>query len=209
MDNIVQNNLDQEAINTDEELAELSRKRDHKAFEVLMRRYMRQILNFSRQYAKTVEDADDIAQDTFLKVWKYIGKYTKGRAFRPWLYTIARNNALDHIKKKKALPFSDLDDTDNDLSFADTVEDTEPLASEIFDKTTDRVILTQIMESLHPDHKAILILHYHDNMTFDEIADVLGRPMNTVKSWHRRSLVKLKDKLHHYQQTPRNKPVNQ
>jgi RNA polymerase sigma-70 factor, ECF subfamily len=180
---------------SDEELAELSRKKDELAFQELMHRYMRHIFNFSRQYSKTAEDAEDIAQDTFFKVWKYIGRYTKGRQFRPWLYTIARNTALDFLKKKKAAVFSDLDDNDNDLQFADTLEDPEPLTPELLDKAAMADTVNGALKELHPDHRAVLLLHYREEMTFDEIALVVNRPMNTVKSWHRRALFKLRDIL--------------
>lgn len=182
----------------DEQLAELCRKQDDLAFQELMTRYVQPILNFARQYSKATEDAEDITQDTFLKVWKNIKYYTKGRTFRPWLYAIARNTALDQIKKKKALPFSDLDDKENDLSFADTIEDHEPLPPQLFEKKflTDK--LSEVLKVVHPDHRAVLILHYHEELTFDEIASIVGKPMNTVKSWHRRALIKLREELAHH-----------
>ena len=180
---------------TDEELADASKQKNERAFNELMHRYMRQIFNFSRQYTKTTEDAEDISQDTFYKVWKYIKKYSKGRQFRPWLYTIARNTALDFIKKKKATVFSDLDDTQNDLQFADTLEDTEPLPPDIFEQAVQNIKLNKALEQIHPDHRAILLMHYKEEMTFDEIASIINKPMNTVKSWHRRALIKLKELL--------------
>lgn len=183
---------------SDEELAEACKNKDESAFQELMHRYIRQIFNFCRQYAKSVEDAEDIVQDTFFKVWKYVGRYTSGRQFRPWLYTIARNTALDYIKKKKAAVFSELDDLANDLSFADTLEDTGPSPAELFGNAALAEKLAVALEELHPDHRAVLTLHYRENMTFDEIADVVGRPMNTVKSWHRRALLKLKGLLSHH-----------
>ena len=147
---------------------------------------------------RVLEDAEDITQDTFFKVWKNIKYYTKGRMFKPWLYAIARNTALDQIKKKKALPFSDLDDKENDLSFADTVEDHEPLPPQIFETNFLTGKLSDALEVIHPDHRAILILHYKEEMTFDEIASIVNKPMNTVKSWHRRALIKLREELAHH-----------
>ena len=180
---------------TDEDLALACKKHNEQAFAELMKRYVKQIYNFSRQYIRTSEDAEDVAQDTFFKVWKYIGQYSAGRKFRPWLFTIARNTALDFIKKKKALSFSDLDDDENDLRFADTLEDTEPLAPELFEAAEISGKLTAILEQIHPEHRAVLMMHYREGMTFEEIAVVVGKPMNTLKSWHRRALIKLKSLL--------------
>ncbi len=185
---------------SDEELAELCRKKDEQAFRVLMNKYLQSIFNFSRQYTKTTEDAEDITQDTFLKVWKYINLFTKGRLFRPWLYTIARNTALDFIKKKKAISFTDLADADSDTSFADTLSDDEPLPDELFAIANLVDKLEIVMDDIHPEHRAILIMHYREDMTFNEISTIIKKPMNTVKSWHRRALLKLRERLMHHNQ---------
>lgn len=183
------------SLKTDEELAQLCKEEDQRAFQELMRRYMRPIWNFVRQYAKSDEDAEDIAQDTFFKTWKNIRQFQSGRTWKPWLFTIARNTALDQLKKKKAAPFSDLDSTENELSFADTLADPEPLAPEIFETAALVGKLKNVLETLNPDHRAVLMLHYRDDMTFEEIARVVGKPMNTVKSWHRRALIRIKEML--------------
>jgi RNA polymerase sigma-70 factor (ECF subfamily) len=185
---------------TDEELAAECKGRDEQAFRELMGRYMRQIFNFARQYSKTNEDAEDITQDTFLKVWKYIGRYAEGRPFKPWLYTIARNTALDFLKKKRSASFSELGDIENDLPFADTVTDTGPLPDELFADAAMVEKLSEVMDDIHPDHRAILVMHYHEDMTFDEISVIINKPMNTVKSWHRRALIRLREKLMHHKE---------
>jgi len=180
---------------TDEQLAHLCQDKDPLALEELMHRHMKHIWNFVKQYVRAREDADDITQDSFFKAWKYMKTYSAGKKFLPWLFTIARNTALDHIKKKKALPFSDLDDVENDIPFADTISDSEPLPPEVFDTKDAVAKLTQALLVLHPDHRSVLTLHYQDGMTFDEIAEVLDKPMNTVKSWHHRALIKVRTEL--------------
>ena len=176
---------------TDEELVELSKKDDSKAFEELMGRYVIRIFNFSRQYAKNIEDAEDIAQDTFFKAWKYIRRFKKDKRFKTWLFTIARNTALDHIRKKKISLFSEFDNTEQDISFSETIESSEPLPSELFEKDENINIIKELLQTLHPDHRSVIMLHYEQEMTFEEIAEVMEKPMNTVKSWHRRALGQL------------------
>jgi RNA polymerase sigma-70 factor, ECF subfamily len=180
----------------DESLAEECKTGDDGAFHELMSRHLKHIFNFARQYVRTDPDAEDITQDAFFKAWKYIRRFKKGSRFRPWLFAIARNTALDHIKKKKAVSFSSLDDAENDMAFADTLADEEPLPPEIFAKAELADLLMATMAGLHPDHRAVLIMRYHDGMKFDEIAEIMDKPMNTVKSWHRRSLHKIRDILH-------------
>lgn len=182
---------------TDEELADATKKGNDEAYKALMLRYIRHIFNFARQYSKNDEDAEDIVQDSFFKAWKYIKLFDKGKMFRPWLFTITRNTALDHIKKKKAMSFSDLDDSNEEMSFADTLHDPEPLPYEIFEQRQLAKEVREALEVLHPDHRAVLIMHYHQEMTFEEIAEIMKKPMNTVKSWHRRALLKLRSSFVH------------
>ena len=184
---------------TDPELAEACKNSDDAAFKELMERHARPVFNFVRQYIKADDDIEDIVQDSFFKAWKHIKRFKKGRPWKPWLFAIARNTALDHIKKRRAAAFSTLDDADDDLAFADTIEDTEPLPPELFENAELAGELAAVMETLHPDHRAVLVMHYREELTFDEIAAVMGRPMNTVKSWHRRALRKIRPLLPHRQ----------
>lgn len=181
---------------TDEELVELCKKGDDNAFQELMRRYTRVIFNFTKQYTKNEQDTEDIVQDSFFKAWKSIKQFKAGNKFKSWMFTIARNTALDHTRKRKLLSFSELDDIENDLPFADTIEDTEPLQHEVFDQVNTAKEVMQLLEIVHPEHRAIMILHYQHEMTFEEISNMLKKPMNTIKSWHHRALVKIRDHLH-------------
>ncbi len=182
---------------TDYALIERSRAGEDQAFEELMRRYLQSVWYFARQYAKLEADTEDIVQDTFFKVWKNLKRFDPSKPFRPWLYTIARNTALDYLKKRRAFSFSDMDPDDSELSFEDTLESTEPTPLDIFEQKANQSILDESLEILHPEHRAVMIMHYQDGLTFEEIAVVVAKPMNTVKSWHRRALSKLKKHLMH------------
>lgn len=181
----------------DEELIRASQDGKDTAFRELMLRYMGPIFNFSRQYSKTDEDAEDITQDTFYKAWRHIKRFDANKAFKPWLYAIARNTALDHIKRKRASAFSELDSDETDMQFADTLEDDTPSPAEIFERQELALEIGSALNGLHPDHRAVLLMHYREELTFNEIADIMHKPMNTVKSWHRRALSKLRSMLMH------------
>ena len=204
--------------NTDEELVELAKEGDSEAFNILVRRHVDHIYNFVRQYTTHKEDADDITQEAFFKAWKHIKSFKKGKKFTTWLFTIARNSALDNIKKRKAFSFSDMDafgqsgsaggsggNSSENTGFAETLKDPEPLAPEIFERKELAHELTEAMDTLPPDWKAVLVMHYTDDMTFEEIAAVVSRPMNTIKSWHHRAVLKIRDILatHHKDETSR------
>ena len=187
---------------TDEILAKESAQGDDASFQELMRRFLTPVFNFSRQYVRAQAEAEDITQDTFLKVWKNIKKFNQGQKFKPWIFTIARNTALDHIRKRKAIPFSEIDTSDeygqenSAPQFSETLEDLEPIADELFEQTENTDKISVALEILRPEYRSVLMLHYAEDLTFEEIAIVMNNPMNTVKSWHRRALEILRNHLH-------------
>ena len=175
-------------IKSDEELVELAKKGDDASYQELMRRSLKPVYNFVYTYVRTPEETDDITQDTFFKAWKFINQFKSEKKWRPWIFTIARNTALDHIKKKRAVPFSNLDDKDSSLQFSENIEDTEPLADQLFENAQNATEISVALKTLRAEYQSVIMLHYHQELTFEEIASVMGTPMNTVKSWHRRAL---------------------
>ena len=168
---------------------------DDNEFKKLMIQHVQHVFHFARQYVRNNDDAEDITQETFFKVWKNIKKFKPGSKFKPWLFTIARNTALDHIKRKRASTFSEFNNNENDLAFTDTLASHEPSPQDDFEHAEITLELLEATNTLHPDHKAVMVMHYHQDMTFEEIAQVTGKPMNTVKSWHQRSILKLRTSI--------------
>jgi RNA polymerase sigma-70 factor (ECF subfamily) len=183
---------------SDEELVILAKNRDQFVFRILVKRYINKIYRFARSYNISSDDAEDIAQETFIKSWKKLQTFDPTFKFQTWLFTIARNTILDKLRKNKLLPFSFFENTDGEFYSSnpiDDVADSEVLADEIFDKTKDINKLQQSLAQLGSDERTIIVLHYEEELTFEEIGKILDKPMNTVKSLHRRSLIKLKEKL--------------
>lgn len=164
------------------------------ALAELIGHYMKPVYNFVYRFAgNNKEEAEDIIQETFFKMWRNLKKYRAGENFKTWLFTIARNTAYDHLRKKKNFVFSDFDT--EDALFEDTIADKEPLSDEIFALAESRELLAQAMSQLSPQFREVLILHYDHELTFDEIGKILDEPLNTVKSRHRRAVRALRDTL--------------
>lgn len=164
-------------------------------FEFLIEKYTPQIYGFLYRMIKSEPDADDITQDTFVKAWRKIGTYRVGENFRGWLFSIAHNTAIDWLRrKKKQYVFSDFD-RDEENSFLESIPDTLPLADELVARSQDAAAVQKYLEELSPQYREVLVLHYTNEFTFDEIGKMLHKPLNTVKSQHRRALAQLKDLL--------------
>jgi len=182
----------------DEQLVVDYLKGDEKSLEILIHRYLKPIYNFVYRYVGDKEQADDITQIVFVKAWKNLKKFhfrSNGSAFKIWIFQIAKNTALDFLRKKKTIPFSEFENTQGENIIMETLRDPLPLAPEILEKADIAKSLNGAMEKLSLTYRMVLFLHYNDHFTFREIAEILGEPLNTVKSQHRRALLILKKLL--------------
>lgn len=162
------------------------------SFDTLVHRYTTPLYHFAFRLTGNAQVAEDMVQETFVKVWKNLEKYDKNQVFRAWIFTIARNTITDYMRKKKTIPFSALS-RDEETPFEATISDNELLPDKTLKKIEDAQLLEKLLAHLPPDYQTVLVLHYQENMTFDEIGKVVGKPLNTVKSWHRRALLKLRE----------------
>lgn len=168
---------------------------DEKAFEILVRRWIRPVYNFVRTMIRDTREAEDITQEVFVKVWKNLKRYREGESFKAWLFSVARNTVIDHLRKKKDLSFSDLGKDGDETSIENTFADTGPLPDEVFANAEDAAKLKEAVAGLSAMHKEVLFLYYTEGMTFAEIGSALDAPLHTVKSRHRRALEVLRRRL--------------
>jgi len=166
---------------------------DGESFAALVDRHMPMVYKFAYRYAGNADATNDIVQDVFIKVWKNINKFDQQKNFKTWLLTITKNTALDFIKKKKAVPFSRIEDgeTDLDVFLAPYVEGPD-LPDELLSKKQTKAELEHMLQELNPSYRTVLLLRYAEHLKFREIADELHEPIDTIKSKHRRALIQLR-----------------
>ncbi len=180
--------------NTDQELIDLHLKGDQKAFNLLVKRYSKNIYNFAVKL-NNKNNAEDIVQEIFIKVWQKIKSFDQNKSsFKTWLFTIARNTIIDFSRKKKFLLFSDFFQKDEDTLY-ENIPDEQILPDEALQKLQDFQILKEIIDKLKPKYKEVVILHYQEDLTFEEISKILKKPLNTVKSQNRRALEQIRNLL--------------
>ena len=164
------------------------------AFEVLLNRHLKAVYNFIYQMIGDRPAVDDIVQEAFIKAWKNIKKFDRDKNFKTWIFTIAKNTAYDHIKKKKTIPFSRFLNEEGRSPLEEIGED-KILPDEILNRTDLARELEEKMEQIPVPYRIILILHYKEDLNFQEISEILGKPYNTIKSQHSRALKALKNIL--------------
>jgi len=169
----------------DQELIEKYLKGDEKALEILISKYLKPIYNFIFSYVQNQQDAEDLTQETFLKMWRNLKKFKKEKNFENWLFTIAKNTCFDFLRKKRK----------NLILNAENLEIVADLAPSLLEKMEKESLLEKLkkeIENLPFKMKEVINLHYNFGLNFREISEILGEPMNTVKSRHKRAISKLK-----------------
>jgi len=169
-------------------IAQYCQTGDRHLYETLIRRYEREIYNYLRRYIGNAELAEDAFQGTFLQVHLKCGQFDSARRFRPWLYAIATNQAIDIQRRNKRHRMVSLD-----RSTASTRDDREGGWSEriVGDAPDPRLTASQQEEgrwvhdavsSLGESMQQVVHLVYYQGMKYREAAEVLGIPVGTVKS---------------------------
>lgn len=168
----------------DERLITNYLKGDEKSLEVLIKKYLKSIYSFVYRYIGEADEAEDITQEVFVKVWRNIKKFDKQKIFKTWIFSIAKNASIDFLRKKKTIPFSNFENEKGENLFINTLADLTPFSP--------KLSLASILEKIPSKYRMVLFLRYNDHFTFREIAETLGESINTIKSRHRRGALLLK-----------------
>ena len=179
---------------TDEELVRAYREGEEEPLSILIARYLRAIYHFTYRYTRDVADAEDVTQEVFVKVWKNLRSYDDQIPFRNWIFSIAKNAAIDWMRRKRPLSFSELE-RETGADVGELFADAAPLPDEILARKKSGAMLREAVEKLPVTTQPVLRLRYDEDLTFREIADRLEKPLNTIKSQHRRALGFLKKLL--------------
>lgn len=160
---------------------------DERLLEVLVRRNLPLVLRYIRNFTGNADAAADIAQETFVKVWKNLRHYDPSRPFQSWLFTIAQRTAIDELRKRQAIPFSAIVGADG-VDLADMLATDLPSPLQSAQTAHMHASLATALHSMPSSHARIVQMHLTDDLTFAQIARRVGAPLNTVKSTYRRAL---------------------
>lgn len=186
---------------SDNQLIEAARGGDDEAFAEIVARYRNPITNYLYRFLNDYEEAVDLAQETFVRVYFAMGRYHTGYAFSTYIYRIATNLAISEIRKRKrrnVLSLTGLFQKDE----TDTTEyqppDSRPTPdANLLDDEKSRLIEKAIV-SLPPKYRAAIVLRDVEGLSYDEIAEIMGLGLGTTKSRINRARGLLKEKLKGY-----------
>ena len=178
-------------------LIERCKRGDIGAFNDLVRKYEKQVYNFAYRLTGNYDDANDVAQDAFLRVFNAIGTFRGDSSFSTWLFRITTNVFLDERKKAKAHPQTSLDEylELGESSVARQIEDPSPTPEAVLEESERAQILLKAVGDLPEYQRAMVTLYHSQQKSYEEIAEIMDLPIGTVKSRLNRARLALKEKL--------------
>jgi len=184
---------------SDEELLARFCRGQSEAFGVLVRRYERELYGYLRRYLGDSDLAEDVFQNTFLQLFIKKSQYEIGRPVRPWLYTIATNQAIDALRRANRHQTLSLDQNQKELpdgevrSLLELLETRGPGPVDQAQGEERRERVRAAVDRLPDFLRQVVILAYYQGLKYREIADILDIPVGTVKSRLHAALVKLQE----------------
>jgi len=162
-------------IGHDEELAALVQHGDADAFGQLVGLYEAKLKRYARKFLRFEDDIEDLVQDVFIKAYTNIQSFDVRRRFSPWIYRIAHNTFVNELKRKGARgdTLFDFDTVLPFLASPDTA-DAMTLSDEL------RTRLDALLDGLSPKYREVIILYYIEELSYEEMSDVLKIPVTTV-----------------------------
>lgn len=182
---------------TDEQLAANYLAGDEHALKALVERHLKPLYNFVYRFVGDAAAAEDIVQESFIKCWRNLKKFDSKKVFRTWLYQIAKNTAIDYLRKKQPGKLAALKDREGSEipEPASVIADDRPLISTVLEREETAEEVREAVAKLALPYKIILDLYYNSDLNFREISEVLGEPLDTVKSRHFRAIAQLRKLL--------------
>jgi len=177
---------------SDREIA-LLKKRDPDAISDLIGRYQHRLYRFLVRMVQDPATAEDLFQQTWIRLLEKVGSYDARRNFDAWLFAIARNLSIDHLRRRRGVSLDDEDDSG--LAMADRLSASEPDALEQLLDFERGAMLAAAIADLPPIHREVLTLRFEEDMKLEQIAEVAAIPLSTVKSRLHRALEALRQRI--------------
>jgi len=167
---------------SDEELIlEFQTNGTEKAFEILVQRFKNPLTNFVYRFLGDYDSCADIVQDTFVKVYRYKDSYSSLAKFSTWIYKIAHNAAIDHLRRVSTRDQSLTIESDG-AEYEIPLKSAKPTPEQESERRERRTEIEAVVGQLPLAYRNLILLRHSQDMSYDEIAEVTGLPLGTVKN---------------------------
>jgi len=165
-----------------------------RAFQILMQRYLPLVFSYLYKMTQNHELSEELAQEVFVKVYTHLSTFNVDRSFKPWLMRIASNTAISHLRKNhhQNLSLNEMEDSIGfDLPSPQSNDNPENYLEEQY---TSELIMSEV-DKLPEKYRLPLLLRYQADYKYEEVAEAMDLPINTVRTRLKRGLEKLKERL--------------
>jgi RNA polymerase sigma-70 factor (ECF subfamily) len=166
------------------------RQRDVALLHALVEQYQYRLVRYLIYLLGRHDEVDDLVQETWLRVLERGRSYDGRSRFEPWLFTIARHLAIDHMRKRRTVSLEAEDDGESPLPAS-----SDPSPFMVAARTEDSQRLAQSMQTLDFIYREVLVLRFQEDLSLQEVATVIGAPVSTVASRIYRGLQTLREQL--------------
>ena len=176
---------------TDNQLAEVIRTKDQELFAEIIRRYQQKLFYYVNRLINNPDEAEDIVQDVFLKVYKNLNGYDSRLKFSSWIYRIAHNEAVNWLRKNTKYKKESIEQSEYlENTLSDDTDIAEKLDLKVSLEKANRAI-----NQLPEKYKEVMILKFVEEKSYEEISDILRKPINTIGVLINRGRKLLKDSI--------------
>ena len=169
---------------------------DEQAYRELVTRYQRQVFSLARRMVGSAEDAEDLTQETFVRMFRALDRYDPSRPFAAWLFTIATRLCIDHLRRRRVRPISTAQhDAATGEDYTLEIEDRGLRPDELAVHAEEEGRVQHLIDSLPHHYRIVVMLRHQQDLSYEEIADALHLPLGTVKARIHRARALLKQHL--------------
>jgi RNA polymerase sigma-70 factor (ECF subfamily) len=187
---------------TDQDVIARARQGSERAYRELIRRYERPVFSLIYRIVRDREKAEDLAQDTFIKVLNAIDRYKPEYKFSSWIFKIAHNTALDDVRRKE-IPTLSLDgsphiaNAEEAAAHAPVVASDDPSPEDSVEHGWMGQEIEAAIATLRDEYRTAIVLRHIEDLPYEEIAEIMAVPLGTVKTYIHRARKELREQLEH------------
>lgn len=181
----------------DKKLIEKCKEYDKYSFMKLYKMYEKYLYSLCFNYVQNPHDALDMVQEIYIKIFKNINKFDTDMPFHPWIRKISVNTCLNFtrtIKNNVISMNANINDTEDEIPLEDTFASKEDVLEEIINSET-KTIIKRYLNEMPEEYRMVILLRYYEELSYNEIAEIIGKPLGTIKTEIYRAKAILRKKL--------------